>query len=57
MRRNSSTPVTAFFTLSVSVRTTIPSAQSVEQAVWSLGVFSSSTRHTLQFPAIDRRGW
>jgi len=57
MRRNSRTPVTALRTLGVSVRTTIPSVTTVEHAVWSLGNFSTSTRHIRQFPAMESLGW
>jgi hypothetical protein len=28
----------------------------VEQAIWFFGIFSMSTRHIRQFPAIVRRG-
>ena len=57
MSISSRTPVTALRTFSVSVRTTIPSLTTVEQAVCSFGNFSTSTRHIRQFPAIESFGW
>ena len=41
----------------VAVRTLIPSATGVLQAVWSLGIFSTSTRHMRQFAAIESFLW
>ncbi len=49
--------MTAFFTFSVSVRTTIPSVTMVLQEICSFGNFSTSTRHMRQFPAIESFGW
>ena len=68
MSRNSNTSFRAATTLSVLVRTTtsyLPSSflsggsslTGVEQAVWSLGIPSTSTMHMRQLPAMDRAGW
>jgi hypothetical protein len=54
MSRNSIIPARASSTWGERVRTTIPSATCVEQAICSLGAFSISTRHMRQLPATDR---
>ncbi len=56
MRRNSITPCRAFTAFSECVRTTIPGATRVEQAIWFLGIFSMSTRQIRQLPAMDKLG-
>ena len=43
--------------LSLSVWTTMPSVTCVLQAIWSLGIFSISTRHMRQLPSMGRSGW
>jgi hypothetical protein len=48
--RNSTTAFWAFFTRSDWVTTTIPSLTGVEQAVWSFGIPSISTRHIRHAP-------
>jgi hypothetical protein len=42
----------AAFTRSVSVCTTMPSMMGVLQAIWSFGIFSTSTWHIRQEPSI-----
>ena len=39
------------------VRTTMPSATCVAQAIWSFGAFSMSTRHMRHTPATGSPGW
>ncbi len=56
MRKNSIIASRAFFTRSVSVRTTIPSATGVEHAITSFGAFSTSTRHIRQLPEMESPG-
>jgi len=51
--RNSTTAFWASWTRSVCEYTTIPSRTGVEQAVWSFGIPSISTRHMRQAPT----GW
>ena len=41
---------------SLRVRTTMPSVTRVLQAIWSLGIFSISTRHMRQLPSTGRSG-
>ncbi len=55
--RNSKTPARAWTTSGASVDTTIPSPQVVEQAVWSLAIFSILTRQTRQEPSMLMPGW
>ena len=57
MSRNSNTDWRAFTTSSDRVSTTIPSAQTVEQAVCSFGIFSTRTMHTRQEPSTPSAGW
>ena len=51
------TPWRASRTFGLSVRTTMPSATTVEQEIRSFGSFSTSTRQIRQLPAIDSFGW
>ncbi len=53
MSRNSTTDSCASFTRGLCVWTTMPSFTDVEQAVWSFGIPSISTRHMRQAPT----GW
>ena len=53
MRRNSITPFRAFFTVSVFVFITIPSVAGMAHDAIGFGAFSISTKHILQFPAIE----
>ncbi len=55
--KNSNTAARAWTTSVVRVSTTIPSAQSVEQAVWSFGIFSMRTMQTRHEPSIPSAGW
>ena len=48
--RNSTTDSCAAFTRGLSVLTTMPSRTGVEQAVWSFGMPSTSTRHMRHAP-------
>jgi hypothetical protein len=55
--RNSSVVRWACLALSLSVWTTMPSVTCVLQAIWSLGIFSISTRHMRQLPSTGRSSW
>ena len=57
MSRNSNTLARASTTSGVCVCTTMPSAQAVEQAVCSFGIFSTFTMQTLQDPSTPMPGW
>ena len=57
MSRNSITPSRAFFTFSVRVWITWPSAAGMAQLATGLGDFSISTKHMRQLPAMERRSW
>ena len=57
MSNSSSTPMRPCFACSDWVRTTIPSATVVAQAIWSFGAFSTSTRHMRHTPATGSPGW
>ena len=46
----------AWAAFSLSVCTTMPSVTTVLQAIWSLGIFSISTRHMRQLPSTGRSG-
>ena len=46
----------ASFALGDFVCTTMPSVTCVLQAIWSLGIFSTSTWHMRQFPSTARSG-
>src|SRR6185503_9396346 len=54
--RNSSVVRWAWAAFSLSVCTTMPSLTWVLQAIWSLGIFSISTRHMRQLPSTARSG-
>ena len=56
-RMNSSTDLWASSTVVVAVRTAMPSATGVLQAVWSFGIFSTSTRHIRQLASGFSLGW
>src|SRR5262249_11268289 len=56
MRRNSRMASCASFTFGLFVWTTMPSAATVEHEIASFGIFSTSTRHIRQLPAIVRPG-
>jgi hypothetical protein len=44
-------------TVVVAVRTAMPSATGVLQAVWSFGIFSTSTKHIRQLASGFSLGW
>ena len=50
-------PARTVRTRSLPVRTTMPGATTVAQPICSLGIFSISTRHMRQLPAMLRPGW
>jgi hypothetical protein len=54
--RNSRTARWAAFVFSLAVCTTMPSVTRVLHAIWSFGIFSISTTHIRQLPAIERPG-
>src|SRR5262245_265072 len=54
--RNSRVVRWAWAAFSLSVRTTMQSVTWVLQAIWSLGAFSTSTRHMRQLPSTGRSG-
>ncbi len=51
------TPSRAFFTSGVSVLIFIPGPAGIAHDATGFGLFSTSTRHMRQLPAIDRRWW
>mmetsp|Transcript_29180 Transcript_29180/g.74461 ORF Transcript_29180/g.74461 Transcript_29180/m.74461 type:complete len:445 (+) Transcript_29180:1810-3144(+) len=53
--KNSITPSRAFLTTGVLVLIFIPGPAGMAQEAWGLGLFSISTRHMRQLPAIERR--
>ncbi len=55
--RNSITARSHSLVFSDCVKTTIPSATAVLQAITGLGNFSTSTRQIRQLPAIESAGW
>src|SRR5262249_17614958 len=55
-RRNSITALRIASTFGLWVKTDIPSVAWVLQAIWSFGIFSISTRHIRQLPAMDSFG-
>ena len=57
MRRNSMTPSRAFFTSGVVVLMFMLGITGMAQDATGFGDFSTSTRHILQLPAMDRRWW
>jgi hypothetical protein len=55
--KNSITPSLAFFTKSVVVLMFMFGITGMAHEATGFGDFSTSTRHILQFPAMDKRGW
>ncbi len=55
--RNSMTPSRALRVFSESVRIRMPFMTGMAHEAWAFGIFSISTRHMRQLPAIDRRSW